>query len=183
MDVVGVVLAAGAGRRAGGPKALRRDLVGVSWVERAVSRLEAVGCARVLVVLGAGADEARQRVPERAAVAVAEDWAEGLSASLRAGLDAAIGDAALVTLVDLPDEPAAVGERLLRESPADPAVLARATYRGRPGHPVLLGRMHWRPLAASLSGDAGAREYLARHGVLEVECGDLFSGADRDGPG
>lgn len=183
MDVVGVVLAAGAGRRAGGPKALRRDAAGVSWIERAVSRLEAAGCARVLVVLGAGADEARQLVPERAAVVVAEDWVEGLSASLRTGLDAASGDAALVTLVDLPDEPAAVGERLLRDSPADPAVLARATYRGRPGHPVLLGRAHWRPLAASLSGDAGAREYLARNGVLEVECGDLFSGADHDGSG
>lgn len=183
MDVVGVVLAAGAGRRAGGPKALRVDAEGVSWVGRAVVRLETAGCGSVLVVLGAGAEEARPLVPERAGVVVAEDWAEGLSASLRTGLRAAHGDAALVTLVDLPDEPAAVGERVLRDSPVGPAVLARATYRGRPGHPVLLGSAHWRPLAATLTGDSGARDYLARHGAVAVECGDLFSGADRDGPG
>lgn len=183
MDVVGVVLAAGAGRRAGGPKALRIDAAGVSWVARAVARLEAAGCARVLVVLGAGAEEARRLVPEHSAVVVAEDWAKGLSASLRAALHAAHGDAALVTLVDLPDEPAAVGERLLRDSPADPSVLARAAYRGRPGHPVLLGRAHWEPLSASLTGDSGARDYLVEHRAREVECGDLFSGADRDGPG
>jgi molybdenum cofactor cytidylyltransferase len=182
MDVVGVVLAAGAGRRAGGPKALRVDAEGVSWVERAVARLETAGCGSVLVVLGAGAEEARPLVPERAGVVVAEDWAEGLSASLRTGLRAAHGDAALVTLVDLPDEPAAVGERVLRDSPVGPSVLARATYRGRPGHPVLLGSAHWRPLAATLSGDSGARDYLAQHGALAVECGDLFSGADHDGP-
>ncbi|ROQ06490.1 molybdenum cofactor cytidylyltransferase [Rathayibacter sp. PhB93] len=182
MDVVGVVLAAGAGHRAGGPKALRVDAEGVSWVERAVARLETAGCGSVLVVLGAGAEEARPLVPERAGVVVAEDWAEGLSASLRTGLRAAHGDAALVTLVDLPDEPAAVGERVLRDSPVGPSVLARATYRGRPGHPVLLGSPHWRPLAATLSGDSGARDYLAQHGALAVECGDLFSGADHDGP-
>ena len=64
MDVVGVVLAAGAGRRAGGPKALRRDAAGVGWVERAVVRLEAAGCGSVLVVLGAEAEEARRLVPE-----------------------------------------------------------------------------------------------------------------------
>ncbi|TCL80344.1 MULTISPECIES: NTP transferase domain-containing protein [unclassified Rathayibacter] len=183
MDVVGVVLAAGAGRRAGGPKALRRDAAGVGWVERAVVRLEAAGCGSVLVVLGAEAGEARRLVPERSQVVVVEDWAEGLSASLRSGLRAAYGDAALVTLVDLPDEPATVGARVLSDSPAGPAVLARATYRGRPGHPVLLGSAHWRPLSAALTGDSGARDYLARHGALAVECGDLFSGADRDGPG
>ncbi|MCJ1699885.1 NTP transferase domain-containing protein [Rathayibacter festucae] len=182
MDVVGVVLAAGAGRRAGGPKALRVDAEGVSWVEHAVVRLGAAGCGSVLVVLGAGAEEARPQVPERAGVVVAEDWAEGLSASLRTGLRAAHGDAALVTLVDLPDEPAAVAERVLRDSPVGPLVLARATYGGRPGHPVLLGSTHWRPLAATLSGDSGARDYLAQHGALAVECGDLFSGSDHDGP-
>ncbi|WP_244255776.1 NTP transferase domain-containing protein [Rathayibacter sp. VKM Ac-2760] len=182
-EVAGLVLAAGAGRRAGGPKALRRDAEGVSWLQRAVARLEDAGCARILVVLGAGAAEARPLLPVGTDAVVADDWADGVSASLRAGLRAAQGDAALVTLVDLPDEPAAVGARLLRETPAGPAALARATYGGRPGHPVLLGAAHWAPLAATLTGDSGARDYLAAHGALGIECGDLFSGADRDGPG
>lgn len=181
--VVGLVLAAGEGRRAGGPKALRRDGQGVAWLELAVARLEAVGCASVLVVLGAGAAEARSLVPASAGVVLARDWAEGLSASLRAGLAAADGIAALVTLVDLPGEPASVGARLLARAPAHADALARAVYDGRPGHPVLLGRRHWAPIAAGLSGDSGARDHLDRAGALEVECGDLWSGRDQDGPG
>ncbi|WP_236713717.1 NTP transferase domain-containing protein, partial [Rathayibacter tanaceti] len=62
------MLAAGAGRRAGGPKALRRDESGVSWIERAVRRSEAAGCGRVLVVLGAEAARARLLVPSGASV-------------------------------------------------------------------------------------------------------------------
>lgn len=180
--VVGVVLAAGEGRRAGGPKALRRDRGGAAWLDLAVDRLRGAGCAHVLVVLGAAAEEAHLLVPRDAEVVLSADWAEGLSASLRAGLEAARGDAALVTLVDLPDEPATVGARLLRSAPVRPGVLARAVYEGRPGHPVLIGSAHWAAIRAGVRGDSGAREYLVAAGVLEVECGDLASGLDHDGP-
>ena len=39
---------------------------------------------------------------------------------------------------------------------------------------------HFAALAAALAGDRGARPYLAAHGVVEVECADLWSGADID---
>ncbi|TCO39535.1 molybdenum cofactor cytidylyltransferase [Rathayibacter tanaceti] len=185
--MVGVVLAAGAGRRAGGPKALRRDESGVSWIERAVRRSEAAGCGRVLVVLGAEAARARLLVPSGASVVVADDWERGLSASLRAGLRAADGAAedaaALVSLVDLPDEPVGVGARLLDGAPPTREVLARAVFEGRPGHPVLLGRDHWAELIARVHGDSGARDLLSGADVRRIECGDLWSGLDRDGPG
>lgn len=174
--VVGVVLAAGAGRRAGGPKALRRTPDGTPWLELAVRRLREAGCADVVVVLGAGADEARDLVPADARVVVAADWALGASASLRAGLEAAGGDAVLVTLVDLPGERAETARRVL-DSGAD---LAQAVFDGRPGHPVLIGREHWPALLGELSGDAGARDYLRRHAALAVECGDLEAGEDVD---
>jgi len=58
---VGVVLAAGEGRRMGMPKALVRDPDGTSWLRRAVETLSDAGCAPVVVVLGAQADEARTR--------------------------------------------------------------------------------------------------------------------------
>ena len=86
--VSGLVLAAGAGTRAGGPKALRRDEAGSPWLQLAVTALRAGGCADVTVVLGAGAAEARSLVPDDVAVVVADDWQQGLSASLRAGLRA-----------------------------------------------------------------------------------------------
>ncbi|MFC6318934.1 NTP transferase domain-containing protein, partial [Nocardioides sp. GCM10027113] len=145
MSVHGLLLAAGAGTRMGGPKALVHDTDG-SWLRRAAAVLRDGGCDDVTVVLGAGAGRARDLLAdEQAGVVVAEDWAEGMGASLRAGLAALAGgdaDAAVVTLVDLPDLTAEVLARLLATG-ADRATLARAAYDGVPGHPVVLGRDHW----------------------------------------
>jgi CTP:molybdopterin cytidylyltransferase MocA len=169
----------------GTPKALVRDDDGSSWLLRSVEVLRRGGCYAVTVVLGAeSAQAARLLAPEDVAVVVAEDWAEGMGASLRAGLGA-IEDsdafAALVHLVDLPDVTAGVVTRLV-DAGAQPGahVLARASYAGVPGHPVLIGRAHWAGVRASASGDRGARDYLARHDVTLVECGDLASGQDVD---
>ena len=65
---------------------------------------------------------------------------------------------------------------------ADRAALIRTTYDGRPGHPVLLGREHWAGVRAAAVGDRGARDYLAHHALVEVECGDLATGRDVDEP-
>lgn len=184
MTVVGLLLAAGAGERFGGPKALARDADGTSWLERSVRALGP--CADVVVVLGAQAESAAALVPSGATVVRADDWAEGMGASLRAGLSA-LGeaprytpyDAALVSLVDLPDVGAAVVARLVAAS-RGPDDLARASYHGTPGHPVLIGRDHWAGVLATATGDRGARDYLAAHDVALVECGDLATGADRD---
>lgn len=190
--VAGIVLAAGAGARAGGPKALRRTTEGVPWLELAVTALRDGGCRDVVVVLGPAADTARGLVPPGARVVVAPDGAEGLSASLRAGLAAVAADdaddaddtddkpvAAVVTLVDLPGLPGTAVARLLAGGVA-PTDLRRMTYRGRPGHPVLLGRAHWAAIAASATGDRGAGPYLSSGGVIGVEGADLWDGADVD---
>ena len=105
-----------------------------------------------------------------------------MSASLRSGLESLKGsdvEAAVVSLVDLPDLTATVVRRVLSEREGDEA-LARASYHGRPGHPVVLGRAHWAAVAAASTGDAGARDYLSEHDTVLVECGDLASGADVD---
>lgn len=182
----GLLLAAGAGRRMGGPKALLRDTAGTPYVVRGVRDLRAGGVAGVTVVVGAAADEVRALLdPLDVDVVLAADWAEGMGASLRAGLaDAGARDAdALVAhLVDLPDVGAAVVERLLAQATPGPDCLARASYDGRPGHPVLLGRTHWAGVAATARGDQGAREYLRAHPHRLVECGDLATGRDVDTP-
>ena len=173
--ITGIVLAAGAGTRAGGPKALRVDADGTPWITRAVDALRSV-TPDVIVVLGAALDAP---VPDGVRVVVATEWEHGMSASLRAGLEAVPpSDAALVTLVDLPGMPASVVERIVENH--WPGVLRQAVYDGRPGHPVLIGRDHVRWAAESLAGDRGAREYLLEHGVDEVECGDLWNGSDVD---
>lgn len=184
MTVHGLLLAAGAGRRMGTPKALV-VVAGRSWLVGAIDALRAGGCDRVRVVLGASADEARALVPPGIDVTVADDWAAGMGASLSAGLDALEGSgaaAALVHLVDLPDVGAEVVRRVLARAGEGSSVLARASYDGRPGHPVLLGRDHWEAVSEAATGDEGARSYLAARHTTLVECGDLAGGADVDRP-
>jgi CTP:molybdopterin cytidylyltransferase MocA len=189
-EVVGLVLAAGAGRRLGGrPKALLTDPDGTPYLSRTVARLHAAGCARVLVVLGAAAGEATELLePGSADVVVAPDWADGMGLSLRRGLvelEDGAGTAVLVTLVDLPDVDTAVMSRVQqrwRSAGARSDALLRATYQGRPGHPVLVGRDHWSALRETLTGDVGAQRYLAGRKVHEVSCDDLATGHDLDRP-
>jgi len=177
--IAGVLLAAGAGRRMGMPKALVDD-----WLVRSIEVLREGGCDDVLVVLGAAADEARALLPADQRVVVAEDWDEGMGASLRVGL-AALGpdaEAAVVHLVDLPDVGPDVVSRVVSTRSTTGAItgLARATYAGVPGHPVLIGRDHWAGVIEAAVGDQGARGYLKTHDVRLVECGDLAGGNDVD---
>ena len=184
VNAAGLVLAAGAGRRSGGPKALRLRDDGTSWVAHACTALTEAGCAPVVVVLGAAAQEVRALVPPAVAVVVADDWDEGMGASLRAGLAALADtdvDACLVHLVDLPDVGAPVVRRVLAVAEgAGSSALARAAYAGVPGHLVLLGRAHWAAVTVSARGDRGARDHLAAEGPVLVECGDLATGIDQD---
>jgi len=188
--IAGVVLAAGAGTRFGGPKALAPHPDGTPWLATAVRALDDAGCSPVLVVLGAGADAAEAllaALPEagRAVVVRADDWADGMSASLRAALAAAAAldpppVALAVVPVDVPDLDAATVRRVVDAADVDPTTLRQAVFRGLPGHPALIGRDHWPPLAAAVRGDAGARPYLAAHAAQLVEAADLSTGADVD---
>ena len=188
--VCGVLLAAGPGRRAGGPKALRIESDGTSWLLRSIAVLRDGGCQAVMVVLGCSADLARSIIAGSAfegdrsiSVVEARDWQLGMGASLRAGLCAAQPGgwrAVVVHLVDLPDVTASVVSRLLRTTSIGTDVLARATFCGRPGHPVLIGSDHLQPIMVELTADRGAVEYLVRRGAVGVECGDLATGQDRD---
>lgn len=188
--VTGVLLAAGAGRRFGSPKALV-DTGDGPWVRSSCDVLLAGGCAEVLVVTGAGAEEVRALLDpgdHRVRTVHCAEWATGMGASLRTGLTALTAststptDAALVHLVDLPDVGAAVVARVLAAAGPDAAgsVLVRATYGGRPGHPVLLGRDHWAGVAEAAGGDRGARAYLQGTPHVALPCDDLASGRDVD---
>ena len=186
MTTVGLVLAAGAGRRMGGPKALvRLTDGGPTLVETAVARVLESGCDRVVVVVGAAGEQAAALVAETGAeVVAADDWDEGMGASLRAGLahlEDADDDLALVTLVDLPDVTARVMSRVLADAVGDGrAALARAAYDGVPGHPVVIGRDHWSAVRTTARGDRGARDHLRATPHRLVECGDLATGRDLD---
>jgi CTP:molybdopterin cytidylyltransferase MocA len=183
--VVGLLLAAGAGSRMGMPKAAVVEPDGTSWLARAGQVLHDGGCARVVALLGACGGTSAALAPDLEHELCA-DWHLGLSATLAHGLrllDATSdATAAVIHLVDLPDVTAAVVRRVVGDG-ASPASLRRATYGDVVGHPVLLGREHWLPIAEWVTGDAGAGGYLTSHGAERVECGDLATGADKDGDG
>jgi molybdenum cofactor cytidylyltransferase len=204
-ESVGILLAAGAGTRFGGAKALALGADGEPWLTRGVAALLAGGCGRVVVVLGAEAARARALLGVQAgdadgpaapapaashlgktAVLVVEAtaWADGVSASLRAGLEAAVdlgASVAVVSLVDLPGLRRDAVSRMLDGASA--ATLRQAVYDGRPGHPVVIGSQHFAALTASVGGDVGARPYLVAHEAGLIDCSDLGGGDDIDEAG
>ncbi|WP_198519629.1 MULTISPECIES: NTP transferase domain-containing protein [unclassified Microbacterium] len=184
IGVAGLVLAGGAGSRFGGPKALATTPDGTPWIRIAVDLLRSAGCEPVWVALGAEGERAEALVPQGAVIVHSPHWTSGLSATLAVGLAAAREDGAealVIMPVDTPDASAAAVARIVEAGGARPrGMLVQATYAGVPGHPVLIGAGHFAPLEAALTGDRGARAYLVAHGVVEIECGDLWSGADID---
>ncbi|MFF7647593.1 NTP transferase domain-containing protein [Streptomyces canus] len=186
-QITGVLLAAGGGRRLGGhPKALLTHR-GRPLVEHAVGVLCAAGCTRVHVVLGAAAGAVRERAELGGCVLVENpEWADGMGSSLRAGLDSLAGTQARAALVSLVDQPGigAVAVRRVLAAYEDENSLASATYDGVRGHPVLLGAAHWAGIAATATGDRGARAYLKEHhgAITLVECGDVAEPYDIDTP-
>lgn len=180
-DVAGLVLAAGAGHRYGGPKAMAVDGQGRSWLSTVVQTLGEAGLEPVIVVLGA-APQAARLVPPTTTVVVTDQWHRGMSVSLVEGLAEASttdAEAAVVALVDQPDLPVEVLDRLLAPGISS-AVLRRMSYAGIPGHPVLIGRDHWAAMSMQLHGDVGAKDYLAAHATELVPGDDLWDGADID---
>ncbi|WFE60199.1 nucleotidyltransferase family protein [Micromonospora sp. WMMD712] len=184
----GVLLAAGAGSRYGGPKALARHPDGGFFVERAARTLVDGGCSPTVVVLGAAAQQVRDVADLDGTMPVDKpDWSDGMGSSLRTALAvlASTGaPAALVLLVDQPGVTAEAVRRVARDATAASLVMA-AYPGGRRGHPVLLGRSHWAGVAALAVGDAGARAYLRAHAerLRVVDCSGIADDTDVDRPG
>jgi CTP:molybdopterin cytidylyltransferase MocA len=170
MRVVAIVLAAGEGRRMGGPKALL-PIGGETFLARACRLFARPGIASVVAVIGAEAERVRASaaIPPEATVAVNERWREGMLTSVWAGLDEAEGqgaDAILLHPVDHPLVDPATIDRVV-EALAASAAIAVPTWQGRRGHP---GGFHRRVFAALRAAppDQGARAVLAADPGLVV---------------
>jgi molybdenum cofactor cytidylyltransferase len=181
----GIVLAAGGASRFGSPKQLA-ELDGVPLLQHAVDAMLAVPAIDpVVVVLGAEAQRVLEAVDfGEAQIAVCGDWAEGMAASLRCGVEA-VGDCdwVILTLGDQPRVTPQVIAAVLDHADSAPTGTAavRATYEGVPGHPVALGRAIL-PQVAALTGDVGARELLGHATVRTFEAARLCDPTDVDTP-
>lgn len=187
---VGLVLAAGAGTRLGhGPKALL-PMRGATLVEHVARALRDGGCAQVLVVTGAGAQQVGDAVGAMPGVRAQENprWCEGMGSSLRTGL-AAIGPRrdVLVTPVDRPGLGAEEVARVLaahRSGGITAAAHRDASGTLRRGHPVLFDAAWTAAAAQAAHDDVGARDLLRAEAerVRLVDCTDLEDGTDLDLP-
>jgi CTP:molybdopterin cytidylyltransferase MocA len=187
VTVAGLLLAAGAGTRIGGPKALLQ-VGGRSLVERGVSLLHEGGCAPIVVVVGAQAGDVAPLVGAQHAdvhVVVATDWADGLGASLRAGLTALEPGGATACVVALVDQPLVGSEAVCRLlAVGDEVDAAVATYDGQPRNPVRLSRRVWADVGGLAISDTGARAWLQANPdrVMHIPCDGTGSAADIDTP-
>jgi molybdenum cofactor cytidylyltransferase len=186
VKVVALVLAAGASRRFGSPKLLA-PLDGRPVLQHVLDAVAAAPVVGVVVVLG---DEA-------AAIEAAMTWRserreinprpqDGLSSSLRIGLDAAASDPTVDAVLVLPgDQPAVRPETIA-------AVLAAGDVAGSPivrvryadddaPNPVLVRRAAW-ALAAGLVGDRGLGPILAQRPDLVLEVAAPGGNPDIDTP-
>ncbi|MFM1959686.1 MAG: hypothetical protein RL588_1203 [Pseudomonadota bacterium] len=177
-----ILLAAGAGRRFGGGKLLA-PWRGAPLVAGAVRAALATPSGQVIVVTGTDpgpVGDACRAAAERLGgagrlqIVHAPDHAEGMGASLRAGVAALPPGlkGVFVFLGDMPDVPEAVLPPLIAAVEAG-APAAAPHHDGRRGHPVLFSARLF-PDLASASGDAGAREVLSGLGetLARVETSD-----------
>lgn len=157
--IAAVVLAAGAGRRMGGPKALLR-LGGETLLRRAVRAGLEAGCSPVVAVIGAwdsGLDGLEVRTVSNPGAQ------EGMASSIRLGIAALTPEVegAVLLTVDQPAVDAALLQDLLALAATNPERPAACAYAGTLGIPAVLPRRFFPELLA-LRGDRGAKALLLR---------------------
>ena len=162
MNFTGIILAAGASRRMGTPKALL-EFQGQSFIDRLTGAF-AQHCADVIVVVGYHADTIRSSMRLRHLPVFVENPApeNGQLSSLHCGLRAVPeGSSGILFIpVDCPDvKPATIGKLLERSGDAAFVV---PSHGGKHGHPIL-----FRPEIASeflaLPPGSSAREVVHRY--------------------
>lgn len=182
-----LILAAGAATRMRGTDKLMLEVSGAPLIRHQVDKAAQV-FEDIIVTLPA-APHARYAALEgtRAQIVPVADATLGLSASLRAGINA-LPDRAqhvMVLLADLPDITAqdlATLSAAVRSSP-DARIWRGTTAAGKPGHPIVFARALFSALA-SLTGDTGAQALIRAEGeaVMHVPLPGTHALADLDTP-
>jgi molybdenum cofactor cytidylyltransferase len=172
-----LVLAAGRSARMGGANKLLLEVEGRPMVVHAVEAALASRAREVVVVTGHEADLVSAALGGLDVRIVRNpDFADGLSTSLRAGVEATGHDAdgVIVMLGDMPGIGADALNRLVDAFAAGGGGgICVSTSFGKRGNPVVWARRFF-PDLLQLKGDVGARHLIGEHDeeVIEVELGD-----------
>lgn len=149
-----------------GANKLLIDLDGTPVIARVVDSILASRATPVLVVTGHEGEALRTALRGRSVAFVTNpDYAQGLSASVRAGIAAlpADADGVVVCLGDMPAVAANVIDALIDSfDPGSGAEIIAPSHDGRRGNPVLWGRRFFAELT-TLTGDQGGKPVLLAH--------------------
>lgn len=161
-----LVLAAGESRRMGDTNKLTIPVDGTPMVARVVDALQQSRAKRVIVVTGHEPERIQEALSDRNVELVHNpDYAEGIGASVRAGI-AALGedvDGALIALADMPWVSTEVINLLIDAFTSDPELsIFIPMFGGKRGNPVLWGAQHF-PELLGLAGDVGGKALFRRH--------------------
>ena len=188
-SLAAVVLAAGASRRMGVPKAALR-LGDATFLARVLEELDASSCLPIVVVAGVHEAAVRAAMPARsvAGVVVNEEPGRGQLSSLKVGIRHLLATAPSVTgaVVALVDHPMLAREtvaRLIGAAGAGRHAIVVPIHDGRRGHPIVLMRVVWDEILAT-PDDESARVVVARDPsrVLELPVADPGILVDVDTP-
>ena len=181
-----IILAAGASTRLGEPKQLVR-FEGQSLLRRATDAALASKCQTVVVVLGADASRTEKELHSLPVIVVHnERWSEGMSTSVRIGLEALeanhgtnddnrVLDAAVLMPCDQPHLSPEVLNRLMEAHHETGQPIVVSGYSNTWGVPMLFARSLW-PELHELNGSRGAKSVAVRH-AEQVECVPFPGGA------
>lgn len=176
-DILGVLLAAGAGQRFGGNK-LEAMLEGTMLGLHAARTLQSITAPgwRIAVHDPAHIALALALTGQGYALVANDRIHEGLSHSLRLALDAAVkidAAAVLICLGDMPRISAGHLDRLVAAHLANPGRIIASVAIGVRSPPAILPRAAW-PRVRAMTGDRGARTLLTDAICVEVAASALI---------
>ena len=170
--VAAIVLAAGQSRRTGKINKLLAEIEGTPMVARVLTEVSASAASPVIVVTGHESDRVRVALQRDGMTFVHNaDYADGLSTSLKVGLQAVPEDidGVIVCLGDMPRVKATHIDRLIAAfNPLEGRAICVPTFTGKRGNPVLWGAQFLEEMQ-EVAGDVGARHLIGAHGELVAE--------------
>ncbi len=175
--IAALLLAAGSSRRMGTANKLMHEVDGQPMIARTAEQIKAAGVSPLIVVTGHDADKISHALSHLAVKFHHNpDHGQGLSASLRAGLEAlpAEVDGVVVCLGDMPQVTTEHIDSLLQAfDPLEGRAICVPVFGRKRGNPILWSRSFFAEIAG-LSGDLGARHLLEEHAdqICEVTVGD-----------
>jgi len=184
--VPAIVLAAGASRRMGRPKALL-PLGDRSFIRCIVDTLDAAGVTNIFVIVRPDTRDAvaaEIAFSPKARMVVNTRAEDGQLSSLVTGLDTVDApgvEAVMVTLVDVPLVRPATVQSLIARARVSASPILRAVHGGRHGHPVIFKREVFEALRAA-DPAVGAKAVMRAIGVEDIEVDDPGILQDVDTP-